>query len=280
MLTNLKFKKLEKLIYQLISRSPVGLVGHYSVNKQPRIILAYHGVDYNHPLCLAPNIFREHMIYLKNNYNITLLENIIEPRINGEKPLISITFDDAFANLMKNAIPFLLEQNIPAIIYAPTGWLGKNNGWDAHNNAIPLIPIMTPHDLNEIRAMGFDIGSHTQNHLRLKGLDHNTLKCELVDSKKKLEDITGRPIISLAYPFGGRSDIDQKAVNLAQDAGYLTAVTTYFGRHNSTDRRYELRRIIITPSDSLRELQLKLTGYYDWITLKEIIFHLIRSIKN
>ena len=65
---------------------------------------------------------------------------------------------------------------------------------------------------------------------------------------------------------------------MVKKAGYDTAVTTYYGRHNNAKYRHELRRIIISTSDTLREFQLKLTGYYDWLMPKECIIHSIRSV--
>jgi len=216
------------------------------------------------------------MTYLKDNYEIVAMKDIT--RINGTKikPKITISFDDAYANLIEHALQVLFDYKIPAIIYAPTYYLGKQNNWD-EGYMEPLMPIMTAKDLKMMSVMGFDIGSHTHTHIRLKGQNLFSLRREIVDSKKILEDIVQEPIESFAYPHGGRGDIDDNAVEIVKEAGYSSAVTTYFGRYNYAYNRYQLRRIIIWPSDDLNVFKLKVKGYYDWLIPKEIMINCIKT---
>ncbi len=100
---------------------------------------------------------------------------------------------------------------------------------------------------------------------------------EIGDSKKILEDILGHSVRSFAFPHGGRNDIDKAAIKIVQDSGYAYGLTTSFGRFNSLQYRYELRRIIIWPSDKIDVFSNKLQGYYDWLILKEIIIHYLKS---
>ena len=52
---------------------------------------------------------------------------------------------------------------------------------------------------------------------------------ELRDSKKKLEDITGRAVTSFAYPFGTLRDFDRRAGDALRAAGYRFALTSQHG---------------------------------------------------
>jgi len=215
------------------------------------------------------------MVHLREKYDIVPLDGILEESNGNERPMVAITFDDAYTNLLEYAVPVLKDYKIPAIIYAPTNYLGKKNEWDSIYS-IPLLQIMSAKDLRMLHNEGFGIGSHTHNHIRLRSQDHTTLQREIGDSKKMLEDITGNTVTSFAYPYGKRRDLDYRAVRFVKQSNYLSAVTTYWGRFNDEAKRYESRRITIWPSDTLGVFKLKLNGNYDWLIPKEIIINRIR----
>jgi peptidoglycan/xylan/chitin deacetylase (PgdA/CDA1 family) len=263
-------------IYKLLSLSPLGFFAYHFRKNQPNIILAYHGVQANHPSCIDPSLFHRQVLFLKEHYEIVALDEILKERGFTDKPRLSITFDDAFENINRNAMPVLRNLNIMATVYAPVNYLGKSNEWDI-GSSHPLIPIMSKNEIRNLIEKGFEIGSHTQNHIRLSRLGMKDLINEIEGSKKRLEDITGHIVNSLAYPHGGRGDIDNRVLSITEKAGYSTAVTTHFGRHNPAKRRFELRRIIIWPNDELDVLKLKLDGHYDWLIPKEFMIHAIKS---
>ena len=264
-------------LYRLISRSPVGYGFHTLRTKgMARIVLVYHGISPRHPSCIDPALFREHIAYLSERCRIMSLDGILDACENDDRPAIAITFDDAFANLLDHALPVLSERRTPAVIYVPTGYLGKNNDWD-HGSAQPLMRIMTAADVQNVHSRGFEIGSHSRSHVRLRGLNAITLQLEIGDSKKMLEDLLGEQIKTFAYPHGGRNDFDDRAADAVKEAGYRSAVTTFFGRRNDPSHRYEVRRIIIWPGDTTQELQRKIDGHYDWLTFKEIAVHYVRA---
>lgn len=265
-------------LYRFISRSPVGFVFHaLGSRRNPRIVLVYHGVAPKHPSCVDPLMFREHIAYLSEYCRIISLDDVLNAGEHANRPAVTITFDDAFANLLDYALPVLAEYSAPAVIYAATDYLGKSNDWD-YGATQPLMPIMTANDLRNVHSQGFEIGSHSRSHIRLRGLADVMLQSEIGDSKKILEDLLGVQIETFAYPHGGRNDFDLKAVAAVKEAGYRSAATTLFGRHNDLSRRYEIRRIIIWPEDTMHELQRKIDGHYDWLSFKEIAVHKMRAV--
>jgi len=271
------FDNYEIRLYRLISRSPVGYAFHsLRPRKTPRIVFVYHGVAPHHPSCIDSTLFRDHIEYLSERCRIMSLDGILGQCEHADRPAVTITFDDAFENLLEHALPVLSEHQAPAVIYVPTGHLGKNSEWD-HGSAHPLMPIMTAADVKNARSMGFEIGSHSRSHIRLRGLSAVTLQQEVCDSKKMLEDLLGEQIRTFAYPHGGRNDFDGRAADVVKEAGYRSAVTTFFGRHNDPSHRYEVRRIIIWPGDTTHELQRKIDGHYDWLAFKEIAVHNVRT---
>jgi peptidoglycan/xylan/chitin deacetylase (PgdA/CDA1 family) len=72
------------------------------------------------------------------------------------------------------------------------------------------------------------LGAHTVHHLTSNLLDEATLRAEFADGKAWLEDLCGKEVRHLAYPFGGRNAVGPREFEIAQKCGFHTAVTTRF----------------------------------------------------
>ena len=89
-------------------------------------ILNYHSIcpdnNFSKPndeLVVSVSKFREQLIYLKKNYNLVSLDNLLNFEISN-KSSISITFDDGYKDNLIHALPVLNELNVPATIYVIT----------------------------------------------------------------------------------------------------------------------------------------------------------------
>ncbi len=89
-----------------------------------------------------------------------------------------------------------------------------------HGNALADSDIQT-------LASKQDLGSHTWSHPNLILCDEKKIYHEFRISKDYIENVTGRPIFGLAYPYGKRSPMAEKA---AQECGYLFARTVDAGQ--------------------------------------------------
>src|SRR4051794_35750584 len=84
---------------------------------------------------------------------------------------VRITFDDGNASDVEHGLPALQERDLKATFFVVAGRLG------------------TPHfldraDVTELAAAGMTIGCHGMRHRPWRGLDHATLREELVDAKR------------------------------------------------------------------------------------------------
>ncbi|MGD0749791.1 MAG: polysaccharide deacetylase family protein [Anaerolineales bacterium] len=77
--------------------------------------------------------------------------------------------------------------------------------------------------LRYLMQMGMEIGSHTLTHPILTKLDKETVSGELVESKKKLEDILGDNVQAFCYP-GGK--FNKRTRDMVISAGYVLGRTT------------------------------------------------------
>jgi peptidoglycan-N-acetylglucosamine deacetylase len=91
------------------------------------------------------------------------------------------------------------------------------------------IPRMTCQEIVELRRLGMEIGSHTMTHPLLHRLPDNAVLCELIESKKYLEDLLGEAVDSFCYPEGKFSS---RQIPLLREARYKLARTTVGFRTN------------------------------------------------
>lgn len=65
-----------------------------------------------------------------------------------------------------------------------------------------------------------ELGSHTWSHKNLKLSRMDEIRNELTTSKSYIEQITGQPVIGLAYPWGKYSALAER---VAEECQYLFA---------------------------------------------------------
>ena len=129
---------------------------------------------------------------------------------------------------------------------------------DALGAALPKDLMMGPAQIRCLHNAGMQIGGHTVNHPILAVLGEPRARAEIVDGKRRLEDIIGAPVTLFAYPNGkpGR-DYGPRDVELVRQAGFAAAVSTMRGVANRDSDIFQLPRF--TPWDrSPRRFGLRL----------------------
>ena len=90
-----------------------------------------------------------------------------------------------------------------------------------------------------------DIGSHTVTHPALSGLSKTEQQCEIRESKVHLEEITGHPIKSFAYPYGTKDDYTIETTTLVREAGFEYACSNFQDIvHQGTDP-FQFPRVLV-----------------------------------
>ena len=84
-------------------------------------------------------------------------------------------------------------------------------------------PLLPRSAIDELLAMGMEIGAHTKTHPDLRRLDHRELAIEVSECRDRLEEHCGTAVSSFCYPFGYH---DHRVVEAARAAGYDLARTT------------------------------------------------------
>ncbi len=136
------------------------------------------------------------------------------------KPIV-LTFDDGYVDFLETAAPLLREHGFGATVFVVAELVGRSNAWDADLGE--SLSLMDWEEIEELRAQGFEIGSHSARHLPLVTLDQGRLAADLAGSKRLLEERLDHPVTSLSYPFGLH---DATVQSVAGACGYEFAVTT------------------------------------------------------
>ncbi|MBN9025105.1 MAG: polysaccharide deacetylase family protein [Rhizobiales bacterium] len=102
-------------------------------------------------------------------------------------------------------------------------------------------------DWDEIRALSADplatIGAHTVGHYALARLDPRRARREMIESRERIEVMTGKRPRHFAYPYGSLRSAGQREFDLAAELGFATAVTTRRGVLGPRSRLTALPRI-------------------------------------
>lgn len=227
------------------------------------VILMYHIIDKPHSgsesrFCCTVSKFERQMRFLKDSgYRLISLENLVAG-LNGNLEIPDnsavITFDDGFECNYHNALPVLVREKIPAVMFIIPGCVGSSNEWML-SRGFPHRKIVSWSQIRDLSDAGICIGSHTQNHPDLTELSSSAVKDELRISRQRLEDALGKSVDYFAYPYGRYNQVIRDAV---KDTGYSAACSTRSGFNRNGIDRFALRRIEVYGSDSLRKFSRKL----------------------
>ncbi len=195
-------------------------------------IFMYHYLrEYNDPndtigtnLSVSPETFSGQLDLISQaGYQPVTFKDLQAGQITG-KPII-LTFDDGYLDFYTNAYPELKKRQITAVIYIITDRIGQNN-------------YLSTSQIKEVSEYGIEIGSHTRTHPDLSATNNNKAQIEIGESKKVLEQITGKPVIGFCYPSGKYTAEISATI---KNNGYLYATTTKSGVA-SFDKPFELKR--------------------------------------
>jgi peptidoglycan/xylan/chitin deacetylase (PgdA/CDA1 family) len=90
-----------------------------------------------------------------------------------------------------------------------------------------------------------EIGSHTVTHPQLSTLDDKNLSYEIAQSKKKLEQIIQKPVLSFSYPYGGLTDIGENTPRIVEKSGFRCAVANFPNLVGRKKNKFLLPRYLV-----------------------------------
>jgi len=208
-------------------------------------ILCFHDINGFGKYSIKDSEFKEILNQLNQNFEVYSLKNWYEKVFRGEyfeKPPVVITFDDGYISIFTYVIPLLQRYKFGATFFI---YLKKYEDQ-------PLL-LKKMGDLPE----EFEIGSHSLSHANMEKLfilNKNQFYREIFLSKKKLEYLIGKPVISWAWPYGY---YNEEIELMAMKAGYSLQVNTdpkntEDGWENGSFNRYTIQNP--NPVDQVKEI--------------------------
>ena len=182
-------------------------------------VITYHGVgralagEDPHELLVSEEAFRAQMAFLARHRNVVPLQALVQGRPRGRKPTVAITFDDAYRSVLHVAAPILREYGLASTVFAPTRWIGRENGWIEPPSS--SLAIMDPNELRAADEQGITVESHGHAHLNYADADDDAVEGDVDASVQALGEILGRRPRYLAYPYGPATPVQRTSSDVA-----------------------------------------------------------------
>lgn len=226
-------------------------------------VLLYHRITNNqsvigkHKIYVWEKQLLKQLEYLKTaGYETITFEDLHkEPTLDLHKKVI-LTFDDGYEDNYSLLFPALKKYGFKAVIYLVTQI--DHNAWGVKEGE-PKVNMMTAAMIREMSDYGIEMGGHTRHHVNLLQTPPALQEQEIRGSLEDVEKITGKKVLSFAYPFGG---INPSIKEITQKAGYNYAVSTNTGPKEFGHDWMQIRRIEVTPKTSLSSFRNKVSGRY------------------
>jgi len=231
------------------------------------LVLAYHNIVPNgleihgdRSLHLRQSDFATQLDTLTRTHEVVSLTDALSHvktgTTSGARPLVAITFDDAYSGALTAGVAELRTRQLPATIFVTPSFLdGKQFWWDTLSHAREGLDeafraraLTEAHGLNKeilelahadgmkahevpphtcgasteqmataLEFSGITFAAHTVNHPNLVSLDDAELMNELVQPFEWLKQYGDRALPMVSYPYGLA---DRRVMDASRNAGY------------------------------------------------------------
>lgn len=199
------------------------------------VIMLYHRVnDFSQDvLTVGTDALATHLLAISKYYP-TMASNELVERIHANERIapttVLIHFDDCYRDVHTNGGPLLKAAGIPATAFISSGYIDTDRAFE-HDLEKYAFHYENSHqaDIRDWIAAGFEIGSHTVNHIDLGKCDLEEAKVEVFQSKVHLQTILAQPVSLFSFPFGGIRNIRPDTRDLVRQAGYTALFSAQGG---------------------------------------------------
>lgn len=165
---------------------------------------------------------------------------------------VAVTFDDGYRSTSVLAQQTLASLSIPFHVFVTKNYVLSN---DPQYLTVNDLRLLAEHPL-------VTIGTHGITHTKFTELSTTALLGELRESRTWLEDVIGKPVLSLSYPHG---EYNEKVLDLVQESGYTHAACSNIGTFGDPIQRFAIPRIDIWALDSGGAILNKVRGNWDFL---------------
>ncbi|MBK9255612.1 MAG: polysaccharide deacetylase family protein [Saprospiraceae bacterium] len=225
-------KTTDKGVFQYSSDGEVPALSYHNIKDSSFKPTAY---------TIHASLFEEHLKMLKEKgFNSVLPEDIYQYRKSGRKlpdNPVMISFDDTRIEHFAIAAPLLKKYGFQGTFFIMTIAIGKKN-------------YMSKEQIKMLSDDGHAIELHTWDHQDLRKLPASEWEKQIDKPKSQLENIIGKKVNFLAYPFGSWNE---DAIKELKSRG-IRGAFQLSGKRHLTDELYALRRLLVPGSWSSKTL--------------------------
>jgi peptidoglycan/xylan/chitin deacetylase (PgdA/CDA1 family)/protein-L-isoaspartate O-methyltransferase len=212
-------------------------------------VLMYHRIADYGPAALAsfrvtPNAFRAQIAWLRRHGYHAITSDELAWFLSTGHPFIGrpvmLTFDDGYQDFADHAWPILRAHDMRPEVFIVTDLVGSASVWDsALGEPAPLMDLPT---IRRLAGEGVGFGGHLATHRAADALPSCELADELSRSRAALSQWLGRPVQSLAAPYGAT---DARLRSMAAEHGYRVLYSTRHGAASLRGDPLDLPRIAV-----------------------------------
>lgn len=219
-------------------------------NSAAAVILTYQriGEDAYPDTNIRTNQFLAHIEELKTeDYNVlplpTVIEHLKQNKALPEKTVV-ITFEGAYKSALTNAIPELLNNQIPFTVFFASDHADSN-----------IKQHMSWSDLKRLNKENFvTLGLHPAEYKRLSGLTNDKILSSINKARLRYRKRIGTEPAFFSYPFGEYSRAYRDTI---ENQGFKAALSLHSGSVSSQSDIFALPRFTMTENyGSLERFQL------------------------
>jgi peptidoglycan/xylan/chitin deacetylase (PgdA/CDA1 family) len=220
--------------------------------------------------------FESMVVALTHAYHVITPDEFLAGTFNPEKINVLLTFDDGYQSWVDVVLPVLQKHEVTGIFFINSGLIDAYADQEKQTTYVEKRLLLSPRrtlswdGARTLARMGHRIGGHTTTHARLSAVSEETQQIEIVDDKKRIEEILGVPVIFFAYPFGQSGDYTETTMRFTRECGYTYAFTTEAG-FADVKHAHRIPRLCIEDGLSPKVLRSWIEGGYD-------IFYSIKKI--
>lgn len=214
----------------------------------PIFVLFYHRIANTHPNDWSMNFatFRQQIDWMRERFDLISLGEAQRRIRSGanDRPAVSITFDDGYAENCEQGLPYLIEKDIPVTYFVTTEHTSKQLPFPHDVSEGTPLPANTIESLKALANAGVEIGAHTRTHPNIGGMESpEQLFDEIVTATRDMEELIGRKIRYFAFPYGQYVNLSVDAFELIREAGFEAVCSAYGGWNDIGGDAFHLQRI-------------------------------------
>ncbi|MFN2565211.1 MAG: polysaccharide deacetylase family protein [Gemmatimonadaceae bacterium] len=235
-------RQLKRVLGALIYRTGM----HRRLLRDRAVIALFHRVDdrlRGNPITCTTGEFRAFCAFFSRYFTVVSLGQLLDKLDRGEHVggHLVITFDDGYKDNTRAAAE-LERWALPACFFVATNFIESNHvpWWDAERSIAS--EWMSWDDVRRLLDNGFEIGSHTMNHVDLGKVDGDEAKREIVQSAERLRAELGTDVPFFSYPYGRPWNVTAANRERVRRAGYRCCLSAHGGTVRPPVNMFELKR--------------------------------------